>query len=330
MKNFKNYLVTGGAGFIGSHVVEYLLNLKKTVKVIDNLSTGQLSNLSNCRKKINFFNIDISNNSKKLSKIFKDVDCVIHLAGLADLIPSISNPNKYFNTNVLGTLNVLNAAKKNNVKKFVYAASASCYGIPKKFPISENSKIDTQYPYATTKYLGEKLVLDWAKIYNMNNVSLRFFNIYGPRSRTTGAYGAVFGVFLAQKFNNKPLTIVGNGKQTRDFLHVRDLVRAIFLASTRLKSGTIINLGYGKEVSINKIANLISNKKVHIPKRPGEPDRSLANINLAKRKLNWKPKITIENGVKNLLENISQFENAPVWTPNKIKKETKLWFKYLK
>ena len=255
---------------------------------------------------------------------------MIHLAGLADLIPSISNPNKYFNTNVLGTLNVLNAAKKNNVKKFVYAASASCYGIPKKFPISENSKIDTQYPYATTKYLGEKLVLDWAKIYNMNNVSLRFFNIYGPRSRTTGAYGAVFGVFLAQKFNNKPLTIVGNGKQTRDFLHVRDLVRAIFLASTRLKSGTIINLGYGKEVSINKIANLISNKKVHIPKRPGEPDRSLANINLAKRKLNWKPKITIENGVKNLLENISQFENAPVWTPNKIKKETKLWFKYLK
>ena len=330
MKNFKNYLVTGGAGFIGSHVVEYLLNLKKTVKVIDNLSTGQLSNLSNCRKKINFFNIDISNNSKKLSKIFKDVDCVIHLAGLADLIPSISNPNKYFNTNVLGTLNVLNAAKKNNVKKFVYAASASCYGIPKKFPISENSKIDTQYPYATTKYLGEKLVLDWAKIYNMNNVSLRFFNIYGPRSRTTGAYGAVFGVFLAQKFNNKPLTIVGNGKQTRDFLHVSDLVRAIFLASTRLKSGTIINLGDGKEVSINKIANLISNKKVHIPKRPGEPDRSLANINLAKRKLNWKPKITIENGVKNLLENINQFENAPVWTPNKIKKETKLWFKYLK
>ena len=330
MKNFKNYLVTGGAGFIGSHVVEYLLNLKKTVKVIDNLSTGQLSNLSNCRKKINFFNIDISNYSKKLSKIFKDVDCVIHLAGIADLIPSISNPDKYFNTNVLGTLNVLNAAKKNNVKKFLYAASASCYGIPKKFPISENSKIDTQYPYATTKYLGEKLVLDWAKIYNMNNVSLRFFNIYGPRSRTSGAYGAVFGVFLAQKFNNKPLTIVGNGKQTRDFLHVSDLVRAIFLASTKLKSGTVINLGDGKEVSINKIANLISNKKVHIPKRPGEPDRSLANINLAKRKLNWKPKITIENGVKNLLENINQFENAPVWTPNKIKKETKLWFKYLK
>ena len=323
-------MVTGGAGFIGSHVVEYLLKLKKTVKVIDNLSTGKLSNLSNCRKKINFFNIDISNNSQKLSKIFKNVDCVIHLAGLADLIPSISSPNKYFYSNVLGTLNVLNAAKKNNVKKFVYAASASCYGIPNKFPISENSKIDTQYPYATTKYLGEKLVLDWGKIYNMDNVSLRFFNIYGPRSRTTGAYGAVFGVFLAQKFNNKPLTIVGNGKQTRDFLHVNDLARAIFLASTKLKSGTVINLGEGKEVSVNKIANLISNKKVHIPKRPGEPSRSLANINLAKRKLNWKPKITLENGVKNLLKNINQFKNAPVWTPSKIKKETKLWFKYLK
>ena len=204
-------------------------------------------------KKINFFNIDISNNSQKLSKIFKNVDCVIHLAGLADLIPSISSPNKYFYSNVLGTLNVLNAAKKNNVKKFVYAASASCYGIPNKFPISENSKIDTQYPYATTKYLGEKLVLDWGKIYNMDNVSLRFFNIYGPRSRTTGAYGAVFGVFLAQKFNNKPLTIVGNGKQTRDFLHVNDLARAIFLASTKLKSGTVINLGEEKKFQLIKL-----------------------------------------------------------------------------
>ena len=247
------------------------------------------------------------------------------------MVPSITSPNKYFSSNVIGTLNVLNASRENKVKKFVYAASASCYGIPKKFPISENTKIDTQYPYATTKYLGEKLVLDRAEqIFIKFNVSLRFFNIYGPRSRTTGAYGAVFGVFLAQKISNKPLTIVGNGKQTRDFLHVYDLVKAIFLASQKLKPGTILNLGGGKEVSVNKIANLISNKKVYIPKRPGEPDRSLANINLAKKLLNWKPKVSLENGVQNLLENINQFKKAPVWTPNKIKKETRIWFKYLK
>lgn len=330
MKNFKNYLVTGGAGFIGSHVVEYLLKFKKNVKVIDNLSTGQLSNLSNCIKKINFFNVDISNSPKQLAKIFNNVDCVIHLAGLADLVPSITNPERYFSVNVLGTLNVLEAAKKNNVKKFIYAASASCYGLPKKFPISENSKIDTQYPYATTKYLGEKLVLDWGKIYKMNNVSLRFFNIYGPRSRTTGAYGAVFGVFLTQKLFKKPLTIIGNGKQTRDFLHVNDLVKAIFLASNKLNSGEIINLGGGKEISVNKIAKLISNKIVYIPKRPGEPDRSLADIRLAKKLLKWEPKVSLEYGVKNLLENINQFKKAPVWTPKKIKKETKIWFKYLK
>ena len=326
----RNYLVTGGAGFIGSHVVDLLLKLNKRVKVIDNLSTGQLSNLNRSKKNIQFFKVDISKKSKKLFKIFKGIDCVIHCAGLADLVPSITSPNKYFSSNVIGTLNVLNASRENKVKKFVYAASASCYGIPKKFPISENTKIDTQYPYATTKYLGEKLVLDWAKIYKMNNVSLRFFNIYGPRSRTTGAYGAVFGVFLAQKISNKPLTIVGNGKQTRDFLHVYDLVKAIFLASQKLKPGTILNLGGGKEVSVNKIANLISNKKVYIPKRPGEPDRSLANINLAKKLLNWKPKVSLENGVQNLLENINQFKKAPVWTPNKIKKETRIWFKYLK
>ena len=164
----------------------------------------------------------------------------------------------------------------------------------------------------------------------MNNVSLRFFNIYVPRSRTSGAYGAVFGVFLTQKFYNKSLTIVGNGKQTRDFLYVQDLAEAVFLASTKLKTGTILNLGGGKEVSVNQIANLISKKRVYIPKRPGEPDRSLANINLAKKLLKWRPRITIKQGVKNLLDNIKQFKNAPVWTPQKINKETKAWFEYLK
>ena len=330
MKVFKNYLVTGGAGFIGSHLVDRLVKLKKNVKVIDNLSTGQLSNLKFSKGKIKFYKTDVSKDKNKLIRIFKNVDCVIHLAALADLVPSITHPEKYFSSNVLGTFNVLQAAKINSVKKLIYAGSASCYGLPKKFPTSEKEKIDTQYPYATSKYLGEKLVLDWAKVYKMNNISLRFFNVYGPRSRTTGAYGAVFGVFLAQKLSNIPLTIVGDGKQTRDFVHVDDLINAIILSTKKLKSGSITNLGGGREISINHIAKLISHKKVYIPKRPGEPDRSRADISFAKKNLNWVPKISIEQGVKDLLKKIEQFKDAPVWTPKKIKKETKIWFKYLK
>ena len=163
------------------------------------------------------------------------IQYIYHLAGLADIVPSILNPEKYFNANVNGTLKILEISKKYKVKKLIYAASASCYGIPKKYPTSEKDVLDLQYPYAITKKIGEDLVLKWAKIYKMNNSSLRFFNVYGPRSRTTGAYGAVFGVFLAQKLKNKPLTIVGNGKQTRDFIHVTDLVNALIKPSKKLK-----------------------------------------------------------------------------------------------
>ena len=301
MKVFKNYLVTGGAGFIGSHLVDRLVKLKKNVKVIDNLSTGQLSNLKFSKGKIKFYKTDVSKDKNKLIRIFKNVDCVIHLAALADLVPSITHPEKYFSSNVLGTFNVLQAAKINSVKKLIYAGSASCYGLPKKFPTSEKEKIDTQYPYATSKYLGEKLVLDWAKVYKMNNISLRFFNVYGPRSRTTGAYGAVFGVFLAQKLSNIPLTIVGDGKQTRDFIHVYDLSNAFAKAIKSKSVNKIYNLGSGKRISINLIAKIFGGKKKFIPIRPGEPKNSLANISKVKKEINWKPKISIEEGIRKLL-----------------------------
>ena len=323
-----NCIVTGGAGFIGSNLVDHLLKLKHKVKVLDNLSTGQISNLNHVKNKISFKKIDITN-SKKLSKEFKNTDWVFHLAGLADIVPSINNPRKYFNANVEGTLKVLEAAKENRVKKFIYAGSASCYGIPKQFPTDENSIIDVQYPYALTKYLGEKIVLHWSNIYDMHNISLRFFNAYGPRSRTTGAYGAVFGVFMAQKLANKPLTIVGNGKQTRDFIHVYDLVKAIEKAARFGKKSNVYNLGSGKETNINFIAKLVGGAKIYIPKRPGEPLRSLAKIAKAKRDLRWAPKIQISNGVKMMLENINYWKKAPVWTSKKIKKATKAWFKYL-
>ena len=323
-------LITGGAGFIGSNLSEKLVKLGYKVTVIDNLSTGRLGNLKKIKKKIKFINYDISKDSKRFRNFFKNVKWVFHLAGLADIVPSIKEPKKYFKANVEGTLNVVNAARDKKVKKLIYAASASCYGIPKKFPTNEKAKIDTKYPYALTKFLGEKLIIDWFKIYKANNLSLRFFNVYGPNSRTTGAYGAVFGVFLAQKLFNKPLTIVGNGRQTRDFVHVYDLVKGLIKAAKKGKPGKIYNIGSGKETKINHIAKLIGGKRIFIPKRPGEPERSLACIKKIKKELNWSPKISIERGVSELLKTKNSWKNAPVWTSKKIKIATKDWFKYLK
>ena len=323
-------LVTGGAGFIGSNLVDKLVQKGQKVIVLDNFSTGQRSNLSRHNKKnVKIIKVDISGN-KSLDKYFKNIDYVFHLAGLADIVPSIENPSKYFKSNVVGTFNVIQAAKKAKIRKFIYAASASCYGIPNKFPIKEDAKINPMYPYAFTKWQAEELIMHWAKIYNFPAISFRFFNAYGPRSRTSGAYGAVFGIFLAQKLANKPLTIVGNGNQTRDFIHVSDLVKGIIKAALSKKIGKIYNIGGGKEIRINKIAKLIGGKKIYIPKRPGEPDRSLANISKIKQDLNWRPKVKIEEGVKDLLSNIHYWKKAPVWTPKSIKRATKVWFRLLK
>jgi UDP-glucose 4-epimerase len=285
--------------------------------------------LDKVKNKIKFINIEISNNEEAIHKYFKNVDWVFHMAGRADIIPSITNPNSYFQSNVKGTLNILEASRKAKIKKFIYAASASCYGIPEKYPTDEKSKIDPQYPYALTKFLGEQLVMHWAKVYGMPNVSLRFFNAYGPRSRTTGAYGAVFGVFLAQKLAGKPLTIVGDGNQTRDFVHVYDVVNAIIIAAQKGKRGEIYNVGSGKEISVNLIANIIGGNKVDVPKRPGEPDRSIADITKIKTQLNWQSKISIKKGIELLLKNIDNWKDAPVWTPETIKEATKNWFKLL-
>ncbi len=322
-------LVTGGAGFIGSNLVDRLIKLGHQVIVLDNLSTGRLSNLLQVKNKIEFINVDVANSENSIGQYFNDVDWVFHLAGLADIVPSIKNPYSYFQTNTKGTLNVLEASKKIGIKKLIYAASASCYGVPEKYPTDEKSKIDPQYPYALTKFLGEQLVIHWAKVYHMPNISLRFFNVYGPRSRTTGAYGAVFGVFLAQKLAGKPLTIVGDGKQTRDFIHVFDLVDAMVKVVQNGKNGEVYNVASGQETSINSIADIIGGNKVKIPKRPGEPDRSLADISKIKAHFNWEPKITINEGIKMLLKNINEWKEAPVWTPETIKEATKSWFEFL-
>jgi UDP-glucose 4-epimerase len=322
-------IVTGGAGFIGSHLVDKLLNLKHDVTVLDNFSTGRPDNLSHIKDKIKLINCDISKKDKWTSE-FEGVDWVFHIAALADIVPSIQNPEGYFNANVLGTLNIAEVCKKNKIKRIIYLASASCYGIPDEYPTTEKAKIKLEYPYALTKLLGEQIMLHWSNVYNLPVTSLRLFNVYGTRSRTSGTYGAVFGVFLAQKLAGTAFTVVGDGNQTRDFTYVSDVIRAIICAAKSNKIGEIYNVGSNESVSVNRIVKLLGAEKIaYIPKRPGEPDKSLAGINKIKKELNWEPKIKIEEGIKELLKNIDYWKNAPVWNPESINKATKDWFKYL-
>ena len=321
-------IVTGGAGFIGSHLVDLLLINNFNVTVIDNFSTGRNVNLDHVNKNITIIEADISIPGSWV-KEFKDSDYVYHLAALADIVPSIQNPEGYFKSNVDGTFNVLQASRTGNIKKLTYAASSSCYGIPDEYPTKEIAEIRPQYPYALTKRMGEELVLHWANVYKLPANSLRFFNVYGPRSRTSGTYGAVFGVFLAQKLANNPYTVVGDGNQTRDFTYVTDVADAIYSVSQSKYSGEIFNVGSGASISVNRIVELLGGNKINIPKRPGEPDCTFADISKIKSHIGWSPKITIEEGVAHLLSNIDYWKDAPVWTPDKIKEATSDWFKFL-
>ncbi len=321
-------VVTGGAGFIGSHLIDKLLDMKHDVVVLDNFSTGRRDNLKHVDGKIKLVECDLSNNGDWIEE-FIDTDWVFHLSSLADIVPSIQNPEGYFRSNVDATFYVLEAARHANVKRFIYSASSSCYGIPDKHPTPEGSDIRPQYPYALAKRMGEELVEHWAQLYDLPAVSLRFFNVYGTRSRTSGTYGAVFGVFLAQKLANKPYTVVGDGNQTRDFTYVTDIVEALIAAAKSSLSNKIYNVGSDTTVSINKIVELLGGDKVHIPKRPGEPDCTYADISKIKDELGWGPTISIEEGVEKILENIDYWKEATVWNPDSISEATEDWFKYL-
>lgn len=328
-KSKMKIVITGGAGFIGSHLAEFLIKKKYDVIIIDNLSTGRLENVKTFKNNIKFVKADISKIGK-WEKNFKNAKIVFHLAALADIVPSIKNPKKYFQSNVVGTENIASICVKYNVKKIIYSASSSCYGVPCKYPTPENESIKPQYPYALTKNLGEQILMHYAKIYGIQATSMRLFNVYGTRSRTSGTYGAMFGVFLAQKLKNKPLTVVGDGNQKRDFTYITDVIEAFYKTIKIKKNFKIYNVGTGKPISINNIVKLLNCKSIYIPKRPGEPDQTNAKIMKIQNELNWKPKISIEIGIKKLLKDINYWIKAPVWTPKKIKVATKEWFKYLK
>ncbi|MBA3064880.1 SDR family oxidoreductase [bacterium] len=329
MKN-KKAIVTGGAGFIGGHLVEMLIEKGYSVTVIDNFATGRIENLDAVKKSalLSVRNADIADFSK-IKDYFKGIDYVFHLAALADIVPSIQRPLDYHRANVDGTIFVLEASRLAGVSRFVYTASSSCYGLPDETPTSETAAIRPMYPYALTKYMGEQYALNWNKIYKLPVVALRLFNVYGPRARTTGTYGAVFGVFLAQKLAGKAFTVVGNGKQTRDFTFVSDVAGAFVKAAESDISGEIFNVGSGGTYSVNKLVGLLGGEVIHIPKRPGEPDCTFADINKIRKALGWEPEVKFEDGVKIMLENIEMWRKAPVWDENSISKETSDWFKYL-
>lgn len=323
-------LVTGGAGFIGSHLVERLLAAGMNVTVVDNYATGRPANLALAASNPNLqvHQADVSDGAR-IAPLFERIDWVFHLAALADIVPSIQLPLQYHKSNVDGTLAVLEASRAAGVKRLVYAASSSCYGIPDEYPTPETAEARPQYPYALTKYVGEQYVMHWAQVYKLPCVSLRLFNIYGPRSRTSGTYGAVFGVFLAQKLAGKPFTVVSDGTQTRDFTFVTDVAEAFIAAARSDLAGQILNVGSGNHYSVNRLVELLGGTKVHIPKRPGEPDCTFADVRKIKRLLGWEPRTSFEEGVAIMLENIDYWREAPVWTVDGIGTATADWFKYL-
>lgn len=323
-------IVTGGAGFIGSHLVDRLIAEGHEVIAIDNCAVGRKENIAHHlnNPRFQFVEADIRER-EYIGQYFTGIDWVFHLAALADIVPSIVNPVGYYTTNVLGTMNVLEASRSAGVKRFLYVASSSCYGIPDIYPTPETASINPEYPYALTKYLGEETVLHWGKVYSMPVVSVRFFNIFGPRARTSGTYGAVFGVFLAQKIHDKPFTVVGDGTQTRDFTYVTDAVDALLTCIQSHSTHEIFNVGSGGTYSVNRLVELLGGEITYIPKRPGEPDCTFADITKITTRLGWQPKTSFEEGVGHMLSHIDAWKNAPVWTPDAIAGATKDWFAYL-
>jgi UDP-glucose 4-epimerase len=323
-------VVTGGAGFVGSHMVDLLVREGYRVHIVDNLTGGRLINIEQHRSNpdVLFENRDIRS-LEAGDPLFADARYVFHFAGIGDIVPSIDRPVDYMSTNVQGTVRMLEAARHAGVSKFVYAASSSCYGLTEELPTTENAPIQPRYPYALSKYQGEQAVLHWHGVYGLPVNSIRICNAYGTRSRTTGAYGAVFGVFLAQRLAGRPLTIVGDGTQRRDFLYVTDVARAFLAAAVTERSGRVYNVGAGDPQSVHRLADLLGGPRVHIPKRPGEPDCTWADIRRIRAELHWEPQVRFEDGVSTMLANIDYWREAPVWDPSTIAEATQRWFAVL-
>ena len=322
-------VVTGGAGFIGSHMVDRLRERGYRVRVIDNLVGGRESNLARHAgdSRVSVDRRDIRS-IEPGTAIFQGADCVFHFAGIGDIVPSIERPAEYMSVNVQGTVQVLEAARDAKVRRLIYAASSSCYGLA-AVPTREDHPIAPEHPYALSKYQGEMAVFHWHRTYRLPANSIRIFNAYGPRVRTTGAYGAVFGVFFKQKLAGKPFTVIGDGTQQRDFLYVTDVAEAFACAAESHLVGEVWNLGAGDPQTVNRLVELIGGDVVYIPKRPGEPDVTWADIGKIRRDLGWRPTVSFEQGVREMLADIALWRDAPLWDPQSISAATKTWFEHL-
>ncbi|PWC55337.1 NAD-dependent epimerase/dehydratase family protein [Azospirillum sp. TSO22-1] len=322
-------VVTGGAGFIGSHMVDLLLDRGYRVRVVDNLSGGRRDNLAHhagnpdleCRW------ADIRGLEHD-DAIFSGARYVFHFAGIGDIVPSIERPVEYMDVNVQGTVRVLECARHAGVAKLVYAASSSCYGLADT-PTREDHPIAPQYPYALSKYQGEQAAFHWHKVYGLPVNAICIFNAYGTRVRTTGAYGAVFGVFFRQKLAGKPFTVVGDGTQRRDFIYASDVARAFLAAAETDIVGERFNVGAGDPQPVNRLVALLGGEVVYVPKRPGEPDCTHADITKIRTRLGWEPTVPFEEGVARMAARIEDWKDAPLWDPASIAVATKTWFEHL-
>jgi UDP-glucose 4-epimerase len=323
-------IVTGAAGFIGSHLCDRLLAQGHHVLGLDDFSTGRESNLKLASSSPRFSLLRKSVLEVRPSDLPEPaVDWIFHLAGRADLVPSIQHPEEYFRINVEGTFRMLELARAIGARRFLYAASSTCYGIAEVVPTPETFPCVPRHPYGLTKYLGEQMVMHWSQVYQIPAISLRLFNVYGPRSRTTGAYGAVFGVFLKQKLAGKPYTVVGDGRQTRDFTFVTDVAAAFHQAAESDCRGEILNVGSGHTYSVNRLVELLGGEVVYVPKRPGEPDCTFADVTKIQNRIGWRAMVDLEHGVQKMLAVIDDWRDAPLWDQSTIAEATKDWFKYL-
>ena len=294
----KKAIVTGGAGFIGSNLVDKLIGMGIQVSVIDNFSTGKIENTN---KKAHYWKQDLSTvELDELTEFMKGVDVIFHTAAKARVQPSIDDPITYNNHNVNATLNILYAAHKAGVKRVVYSASSSAYGDTTELPTPETTLTNPMSPYGLQKYIGEQYCRVFSEVYGLDTVSLGYFSVYGNRMLLEGAYCLVLGIFAKQMLEGKPLTITNNGKQRRDFTHVDDIVEANILAATREENfkGDVFNIGNGKNYSVNEVADMFGGEKLFLPKRPGESKTTLADIKNMTKKTGWSPKYNLENYIK--------------------------------
>lgn len=289
------FLVTGGAGFIGSNLTDRLIELRNEVLVIDDLSTGKKENIN---PKAIFHQINICD-FEKIKPLFQGIDCVFHLAAIPRVPISVADPVTTSRVNILGAVNVFKAGIDGGARRIVFASSSSVYGDQERLPLEESMTPNPLSPYALQKLAGEQFAKLFVKLYKVPIVCLRYFNVYGPRIDFNSDYSLVIGKFLKLKVQNEPLTIFGDGEQTRGFCYIDDVIEANVktIESDKIKGGEVINIGSNKSYSINYLSKMIGGEVKYLPPRVGDIRYTQADVNLAKNLIDWEPKIDFEQGM---------------------------------